>query len=87
MLRGGVHQLGEGLSLEARAAHQAAVHVLLRHDVVYVPRLDRAAIQDTDLSGEAFAAELPKRARMRPMASCASSGVAVSPVPMAQMGS
>src|SRR5215207_6718943 len=61
-LGGSVDQLGEGVRLQARAAHQAAVHVLLRHDLTYVPRLDRTAIEDPDLVGEVFATELPQKA-------------------------
>src|SRR4028118_1561261 len=60
-VRGTVYQLCKGLGLEARAAHQAAVHVFLRHDVVHVARLDRATVQDAHFSGEVFAAELPQQ--------------------------
>lgn len=56
---GSVDQLGEGVCLQARAAHQAAVHVLLRHDLRYVSRLDRTPIQDTHRLGEVFAGQFP----------------------------
>src|SRR3954452_23309373 len=36
----------ELVRLEARSAHQTAVHVGLRHDAADVVRLDRAAVQD-----------------------------------------
>src|SRR5215210_4632204 len=55
-----VDQLGEGLGLEARAAYQTAIHIPLRHDVVYVLRLDRATVEDADLLCELFPADLPQ---------------------------
>src|SRR5829696_3089855 len=57
---GPVDHLGKGLGPKARTAHQAAVHVLLRQDLAYVPRLDRTAIEYTDLPGKIFSDKLPQ---------------------------
>ena len=52
-----------------------------------VVSLDRAAVEDADTVGHVAAVQLGQRARIAPQTSCASSGVATSPVPIAQTGS
>ncbi len=72
------------LGVEARAAHQGAVDVRLRHELGRVGRRDAAAVQDLHPGGVEPAAG---GGRTTAQVSCAMSGVAVRPVPIAQMGS
>ena len=83
-----LHDAGERRQLQARASHQHAVDVGLRHQFVDVVGPHAPAVEDAHLLGRF----LPKQARdqlsaRNAIASCAISGVAVLPVPMAQTGS
>src|SRR5215218_3953161 len=57
-----VHQLGKRSSLQGRAADQPAVYVRLHHYVVHVTRLDRTAVEDTNLLRKALAPDLSQEA-------------------------
>ena len=73
--------------VEARAADQRAVDVRLGEDLRRVLRLDAAAVEDAHaLGGLASSGRRPARGRSA-IASCACSGVATLPVPIAQIGS
>ena len=67
----------ERVDLERGAADERAVDVGLGEELGRVVRLDRAAVEDRHVD----------QAAMKAWASCACSGVAVFPVPIAQTGS
>ena len=78
----------ELVGLQARAADQAAVDVGLRHDPGDVGGLHRAAVEDAYAVRGGVAVHLARSApRIAAQTSWASSGVATSPVPIAQTGS
>ena len=73
---------------QAGAADQRAVDVGLRHDPGDVAGLDRAAVQDADRVGQLRRrSSSASRARIARADLLGVSGVATSPVPMAQTGS
>ena len=77
----------ELVRIQAGTAHQRPVHVTLGHDPGGVISLDGSAVQDPDLVRDGAVVELGQPTRIAAQTSCASSGVATSPVPIAQTGS
>ena len=78
---------GEVGGIEAGAADEGAVDLAAAEQLGRVAGLDRAAVEDPDRRSAASSLRELTRARTKPQASSACSGVAVRPVPIAQIGS
>lgn len=78
---------GELGRIQGGPADERAVDILLRHDGSDIAGLDRTAIQDPIPSAVSPEYISASSVRMAEHTSWASSGVATSPVPMAQIGS
>src|SRR5688572_19570603 len=57
----GPYQLDERLNLEARPAYKCAVDIFLGHDLSRVLRLDRAAVEDSNILCEVVPFRLPQQ--------------------------
>jgi CheY-like chemotaxis protein len=85
---GNFHQFAEGLRLEGGAPDEAAIDISLIERAEAFAGFIAAAVKDTDLGrGRGEPKELISSSRMTLCTSCAISGVAVLPVPIAQTGS